>query len=362
MTKKLWLAVGAFLVLALLSYVVLRPSNETARPQANSAAQSGRRGAGGPAPVEVAKVQKIPAAAELTSIGTLTSDESVKLAAEVAGRIESISFQEGGPIAAGSVIAKLDDALIRAEVNDATARLKLADANFQRANALSQSGTGTKRARDEAVSALETAKASLELARVQLEKTDIRAPFAAIAGLREVSVGAFVQPGTSLVNLEKIDVLKVDFRLPEINLADVKPGMKIQVRVDAFPDRVFEGEIYAIDPLLDVNGRAIRVRAKLANKDLSLRPGLFARITIPLARSGDVLIMPESAVVPRGGETLVFRVADGKAQEAKVRLGHRKAGEVEVLEGVSEGDTVVISGQMRLRTDTPVEVVGGGSQ
>src|SRR5690606_32158092 len=216
------------------------------------------------------------ASTELQSVGTLASDESVSIAAEVPGRIAEISFREGQAVNKGDVLVKLDNALVRAELTNVEAGLRLAESNFARANSLSQSGAGTTRARDEAKAALETSTAAVELARVRLDKTEIRAPFDGVVGLRQVSVGAYAQIGEVLVNLEKIDPLKLDFRLPEINLGDVAVGQKVEITVDALAGRVFEGEVYAIDPMVDVNGRALKIRARLLNPENVLRPGLFA--------------------------------------------------------------------------------------
>jgi membrane fusion protein, multidrug efflux system len=327
---------------------------------APAAAREGRGGQSrGATPVEVAQVRVAPSNRALSSVGTLTSDESVRLAAEIAGRVSAFDFQEGQNVKAGDVLVRLDDAIMKAEVQDAQARLKLAEANFRRASTLQQSGSGTTRARDEAMSEQEIARAALELAQVRLDKATLRAPFDGVVGLREVSHGAFVQPGTALVNIEKIDQLKVDFRLPEINLGDVKAGLAVNVKVDAFPERVFEGSILAIDPLLDVNGRALRVRAALDNDGMLLRPGLFARIEIPVEDQDNVVTVPESAIVPQGGQNIVFRVKDGKAEEVKVALGRRTAGEVEVSDGLEEGDVVVTSGHLRLRAGGAVEIVSG---
>ena len=308
-------------------------------------------------PVEVVRATAAQATRELRSVGTLASDESVDVASELPGRITDIAFQEGEAVQAGGVLIRLDDALARAEATDAAAKLVLAEANFERANSLSKSGTGTQRARDEALAALESARAAVELTQARLEKTEIRAPFDGVVGLRRVSVGAFTQIGQTLVNLEKIDALKLDFQLPEINLSDVRVGMPIEIAVDAFPGDMFEGRIYAIDPHLDVNGRSLRIRARLPNPDLMLRPGLFARVTLSVAARGPVVVVPESAIMPRAGDMFVYVVRDGRAVETKVRLGRRLAGEVEVIEGLAPDDAVVVAGQIRLRDGTLVEVV-----
>lgn len=308
-------------------------------------------------PVETARAERAQSRADIHAIGTLQSDESVRIAPEIAGRVAEIAFAEGQQVAAGDVLIRLDDALTRAELADAEAQFALARQNFDRATALARTGTGTARARDEATAAFETGRVSVELARTRLDKHTVRAPFPGIVGLRRVSVGAFLGIGADMVNIEKIDALKVDFKVPEIFLARVATGQRIEVTVDARPGETFTGEIYAIDPMVDVNGRALQIRARLANPDLALRPGLFARITIRGLTEEEVVLVPESAVVPRGGEMFVFRIEGGKAIESKVRLGQRRAGMVEVVEGLPADAVVVAAGHQRLRDGAPVDVV-----
>jgi membrane fusion protein, multidrug efflux system len=185
----------------------------------------------------------------------------------------------------------------------------------------------------------------------------LKAPFDGIVGLRSVSVGSFVNTGVTLVNVEKIDTLKVDFKIPETLLTSIRVGQDIEVQVDPVPDRTFKGQIYAINPMVDVNGRALSVRAKIDNRDLVLRPGLFARITIKGLQNREVVLIPESAIVPKAGETFVFRVDGGKAAESRVQLGERRNAEVEVLTGLVANSVVVTAGQQKLRDGTAVEVV-----
>jgi membrane fusion protein (multidrug efflux system) len=308
-------------------------------------------------PVETARARAVSATSDIRAVGGLQSDESVTIAPEIAGRIAEIAFKEGEAVELGAVLVKLDDSLVQAEIADAQARFELAKANFERAQTLARTGNVTERARDEAVSAFETGRAALELARVRLGKHAIKAPFAGVAGLRKVSVGAFLPIGAPIVNVEKIDSLKVDFKIPEIYLADVAVGQTVAVTVDAVGGRIFEGTIYAIDPMVDVNGRALQIRARLPNPERMLRPGLFARITIRGRTPQNVVVVPESAVLPRGGDNFVFRVEQGKAVETKVTLGERKAGQVEVRQGLTADATVIVAGHQRLRSGAPVEVV-----
>lgn len=307
--------------------------------------------------VEVAEARAARISTDIRAIGSLQSDETVQLAPEIAGRISEIDFVEGTPVKAGAILVRLDDALLRAEVADAKARLSFAEANNERARQLSRTGNVTERSRDEAVTNFETANAALELAKTKLDKHLLRAPFDGIAGVRSVSVGAFVAVGTPVVNIEKIDKLKVDFKVPELYLTSIAVGQVIDVTVDAIPGQTFKGMIYAINPLLDVNGRAVQVRASLDNKDLVLRPGLFARILIKGAVERNVVLVPESAIIPRSGDNFVFRVEATKAEETRVKLGERSNGTVAITDGVKAGEIVVTAGQHKLRNGATVEAV-----
>jgi membrane fusion protein (multidrug efflux system) len=316
------------------------------------------KGGGSAIAVEAAIARGATTTTDIRAIGSLRSDESVQITTETAGKVAEITFVEGGTVKAGDVLVKLDDALAQAEVADAKARYDLAEANNDRAKQLSRTGNVTEKAIDEAAANFEIARAAYELQRVKLSKHVIAAPFGGRVGLRKVSPGAFVAVGTPIVNLEKIDFLKVDFKLPELFLPSVSVGQTVDIVVDAQPDKTFVGEIYAIDPQVDVNGRALALRARLPNADFALRPGLFARILVKGKQTREVVLVPESAIVPRGGETFVFRIDNGKAMEVKVKLGERRGtAEVEIVEGVMANTQVVTAGQLKLRNGAPVEVI-----
>lgn len=335
------------------------PPEKAAEPK-NKKGEGAERSAGrqGVA-VEATTAVSTSSTEDLRAIGTLQSDESVQISSEITGRITEIPLGEGSHVNAGDVMVRLDDALAVAELDDAQARYNLAQGNLGRANSLAKSGNVTERARDEASTNAETARAALELAKVRLAKHTIRAPFSGVAGIRKVSPGAYIAAGAPIVNLEKIDTLKIDFKLPELYLSQVKTGQTIEISVDALPGRTFTGTIYAIDPHLDVNGRALNIRARLENPELILRPGLFARVRVKGQVKRNVLVVPESAIVPRGEEKIVFRVENGQALEAKVTLGSRNNGLVEILEGLAVDATVVTAGQQKLKDGSPVEIVTG---
>jgi membrane fusion protein (multidrug efflux system) len=252
----------------------------------------------------------------------------------------------------------LDATIYRAELQQAQAQLALSQANNKRASELKDRGAGTVRAADEALASLRNDEASVQLAQARLEKTRIAAPFDGILGTRRVSIGAYLNPGEAVINLEQIDPLKVDFRIPEVYLKAVHLGQTLEIETDAFPGQVFIGEVYAIDPLVDVEGRSIFVRARVPNTNGPLRPGLFAEVTLVVERHEKAILVPERAIVPFGEDQFVFRVVDGKASMTKVVIGERQEGEVEITEGLSPNDVVISEGQMKLRDGAPVQVVG----
>jgi membrane fusion protein (multidrug efflux system) len=309
--------------------------------------------------VEAAKVIAAPLSEQVTAIGTLLSDEAVTVSSEIPGRLKEIHFKEGEPVEKGAPLFTLDDSVYRAQLSDAEAKLKLAEQTHQRTTQLFKNKYATAQSADEATSNLAVSTATVELARVQLEKTRIAAPFSGIVGLRHVSVGEYITSGQALVNLEAIDPVKADFRVPERFLPAIRVGQAIRIKVDAYPDETFEGKVYAIDPRLDVAGRSLLVRALLPNKDQRLRPGLFARVTVLLQLKEDALSVPEQAIVPQGDSQYVFRIINGKAALTKVVIGTRREGRVEIVDGLSVGDEVVTAGQLKIRDGSAVSIVNG---
>jgi membrane fusion protein (multidrug efflux system) len=200
------------------------------------------------------------------------------------------------------------------------------------------------------------AEASVALNKARLEKMRIVAPFDGTTGLRQVSLGAFVEAKTDLVRLVNLDSVEVEFRLPERFFRVIAEGGVVHTEPDALPGEAFEGRIFAIAPAIDVNGRSVAVKARLANPERRLRPGMFARITLVVDRRNDAIVVPESAIVQRGDGQFVYRVRDGKAELVRVSLGLRQTGRIEVVDGLDEGDTVVTAGQIKLRPGSAVKV------
>jgi membrane fusion protein (multidrug efflux system) len=308
--------------------------------------------------VEATKValQALPQA--ITAVGSLRSDESVTIRPEVAGRISAILFTEGQHVGKGMTLIRLDPAINAAEVQQARANLKLAQSKYDRAVELSQRNFISGQAKDEAENNLRVAEAAVALVEARLAKTEIKAPFSGMIGLRVVSVGDYVKEGADVVNLESIDPLKVDFRVPEIYMRQVQVGQTLTVTLDALPGKAFEGKVFAVNPLIDAAGRVVVIRAVVRNPDTSLRPGMFARVKLITRDEKEALVIPEQAIVPQGDEQYVYRIVDGKVARVKVEIGQRRDGKVEIVKGLEANDVVVTAGQLKLRDGTPVTILG----
>jgi len=312
---------------------------------------------GKPLPVKVVPAKIARALIETGAIGSLRADEAIVIRPEVAGRIERIAFEEGQRVRKGALLARLDAAETRALLASSRAQAGLDKQRLERAADLRKKGFISQQALDEAQSNYARSVAKQREDEAKLAKSEIRAPFSGVAGLRQVSEGAFVAAGTDIARLDKIDQLKLDFRVPEMFLAQLKAGLAVAVAVDSFPQQSFPGKIYALEPAIDEQTRTILVRARVANPELRLRPGMFARVQLTLGARENAVWIPEEAIVPRGQDSFVFRVVDGKAELVRVQTGTRKVGEVEIMKGLAGGDLVVTEGTQRLAPGMQVSII-----
>lgn len=337
------------------------PAPATAQSAAAPATGAGGGSGGGaqaaPIVVETHTVQTRALADDVSAVGSLVSNESVVLRPEVSGRIETIRFRDGETVRRGAVLVELDAAVERAELQQARASLTLAESNFRRTQDLFGRKFVSQSSLDDARAKLEVARAGLALAQARLARMQVRAPFDGVVGIRSVSPGDFVKDGDALINLEDIATLKLDFRLPELYLDRVRPGQALELSSDVLPGEVHSATVEAIDPLVDAQGRAVRLRASLVNPDMRLRPGVFARVRLILAERAEVPVVPEAALVPAPGNTqFVYRVEDGKVERVNVTTGQRRDAMVEVVDGLAPGAVVVTAGQLKLRDGAAVKV------
>ena len=315
---------------------------------------------GWPAPVvEAVEAQKRDVNLQVSALGTLQADQAITVRPEITGIVTSIDFEDGERVEKGDLIITLDDKDLTARLMQAEARLTLTRANYQRAEQLLKQGSGTARARDEALNDFKSAEAEVAAAETALHKATITAPFSGIIGLRQGSLGEYVTAGQAITTLADVDNLRIDFRVSEVFLTEVGKGQEVNVVFDALPEQVYTGVISALDPVVSVEGRALSVRAIIRNVDGKLRPGLFGRVEI-VTDTRRSIMLPEAAIVTTPtGDRAVFIVVDGHAKMSPVTIGTRVPGEVEILAGVEDGDTVIVSGQLKVQNGAPVEVSTG---
>ena len=333
----------------------------------------GPQGAGParPVSVEVAKVEITQLVDDAQTVGSLRSRQGVMVRPEISGRITQLNFRDGERVRKGQLLVQLDDQLPQAQVKQSQAELSIAQANHKRNQELLAQNFISQRTVDESAASLEVAQAKLALSVATAARLKITAPFDGITGIRSVSVGDYLKDGSDIVNLEDIDAVFVDYRLPERFQTRLKKGQRATVDLDALPGRKFEAVVLAIDPLIDSNGRSVGVRGCIDNRQLTLRPGMFARVTTVFGERNQARVIPEEAIVPQGGKVFVIKVVDNGdaanpakvSQRTEVKVGIRRPGRVEIVEGLEPDDVVVTAGHQRLQKDgTVVKPIEAGAR
>ena len=328
-----------------------------AGPQAGASAPTAGASAPRPAAVEVAKVEVMKLTDDTQAVGNLRSRQSVVVRPEVSGRITQLNFKDGDRVRKGQLLVQFDDQLQAAQVKQSQAELSIALANHKRNQELVAQNFIAQRSVDESAANLEVAQAKLALSQATAARLKITAPFDGLTGIRTVNSGDYLKDGADIVNIEDIEAVFVDYRLPERFQSKVRKGQKAAIELDALPGRKFEAIVQAIDPQIDANGRSVSVRACIDNRSMQLRPGMFARVVSVFGQRDKALVVPEEALVPQGPRLFVIKVIDGAEKDSKVsqrvevKVGIRRPGRVEITEGLVDGDVVVIAGQQRLQKD-----------
>jgi len=297
---------------------------------------------------------------EVEALGTLRANESVDITAKVADRVAAIHFKEGQQVRKGDVLIELDNTEARADLAAAEAAASDSRSQYKRSQELFNTKALSEAQLDQLQATLLANEARVEAARSRLHDRVITAPFNGRVGLRNVSLGGLVNPGAVITTLDDLSVVKLDFAVPEVFLSTLRPGLEVQARSTAYSNETFNGRVSGVDTRVDPTTRSVAIRALIDNPDARLRPGMF--MTVKLVRpEGQALMLPEQAIVPENEQHFVYVVADGKAHKREVKIGRRRPGEVEVLEGLSAEDGVVVDGTLNLRDGVPVRVQGGDS-
>jgi len=351
MKRIVYLAVAvALLVAAGLSWRHFsKPQIPVAKPVAAGPARA--------LPVKAAQVRKDTVTDTVSAVGTLLANEAVMIRPEVDGRIETIHFQEGQLVRKGDKLVSIDASEVEAQLASAVAAANLNRSRLKRSEELHEKKFISAQAMDDARETVNQSNARESEIKAKLAKNVIRAPFEGVTGLRQVSPGAYAKAGQDIARLEGIGILKIDFRVPELYLSKIRVGQALVVTVDAYPAETFNGTIYAIEPSVDEATRTVLIRARLPNPGVRLKPGMFARVNLTLEQRNNALLVPEQALVPRGDDRFVYRIIDGKAVLTKVQMGLRRPGEVEIVAGLEEGQSIVADGQLKLRDGAAVTVM-----
>jgi membrane fusion protein (multidrug efflux system) len=308
-----------------------------------------------PVAVVAAPVVAERIAFELEALGTAGANESVEVTAKVVNQVTAVRFEEGQQVRRGAVLVELDGEQARADLVVAEAALAESRSQYQRSRELYTTKVLSDAQIEQIEATFKANEARVASARSRLGDTVIRAPFAGRVGLRRVSVGSLISPGTVITTLDDTSTIKLDFTIPETFLSAVEPGLEISARSVAYPDSSFGGRVSSIDSRVDPATRSVTVRALLPNPAGLLKPGMF--LTVRLSRGAvDALLVPEEALVPEQGNVFVFVVKDGVVEKRLLRIGQRRVGDVQVLEGLAAGELVVTEGTQKLRDGAAVSL------
>ncbi|AFL76353.1 efflux RND transporter periplasmic adaptor subunit [Thiocystis violascens] len=302
----------------------------------------------------------------LNAVGTVRAVQGVDLNNEVAGQVKQILFDSGAKVKQGQILLRLEDDVDRAELEGLQAAERLAQIQLDRNRALLKDRAVAQGDVDEIAAQLDQARAQVKSRQATIEKKAIRAPFAGQLGIRQVNLGQYLAEGSAIVPLQALDPVYVDYSLPERHLAQLRVGQPVSVRAAPYPDRIFAGTIQAISPGIDQGTRNVLIRARFENPDLALRPGMFARVATQLPVQERVLTLPREAVTfnTYGDSVFLIEETDGKtlAQRRQIRTGAVRGDEVAVLDGLTEGDRVIVAGQVKLTNGQDVSIVSDSDE
>jgi membrane fusion protein (multidrug efflux system) len=297
--------------------------------------------------------RRAPLGVQIEAVGTAMANESVQITSKTSNTITAIRFAEGAQVRRGDALVELNGAEVRAEIAEAEAALAESESQFKRSRSLATQDALSASQLDTVEATLKANRARLAAARARLEDTVIRAGFDGHTGLRNVSVGALIAPGTVITTLDDTSRIKLNFTVPEANLFVLERGLPVTASTVGLPGRTFKGVVTQVDSRVDPVSRSIVVRAELPNADRALRPGMFMTVALE-GRESPALMVPEGAIVPEQGSTFVFVANDGQVTRREVRTGRRRPGEVEIVDGLREGEHVVVEGTQNVSDGSAV--------
>jgi len=332
-----------------------RPSTASMPRPTGVAGAPGARSGGGAAPVTIvsAEVTSERVTRELKALGTAIANESIDVTSKTSNLVTAIRFRDGENVRRGQVLIELDAAQARADLAEATAALTESASQYRRARDLLSTRALSQSQYEQLEATMKANQARVDAAQARLGDTVIRAPFSGRVGLRRVSVGSLINPGTVITTLDDTSVMKIDFTVPENLLTNVREGLALTARTAAHPGQDLGGKVLTIDSRVDPTTRSVTVRALVPNRDGLLRPGMFVNVT--LAKDGyDAIVIPEQALVPEQSHQYVFVVQGDTVVRREVQIGRREPGKVEIVAGLVNGERIVIEGTQKVRDGSAV--------
>lgn len=287
--------------------------------------------------------------------GKLMPDEEVDLSFEASGKIIDINFTEGSSVKKGQLLAKVNDSQLQAQLARLEAQMPLAEDRVFRQNALLQRDAVSKEAYEQVKTELATLHADIENVKASIAMTELRAPFDGVIGLRQVSTGAYASPTTVIAKLTKITPLKVEFAVPERYARQIRKGSNLTFKIEGKLEE-FKAQVYATESSIDPETHTLTVRAIYPNHNGLLLPGRYADVSLKQEEISDAIAIPSEAIVPEMGKNKVFVYRSGKAYPIDVEIGIRTEAEIQIVKGLSAGDTILTSGTLQLRTGMPVTI------
>jgi len=343
----------ALVVIAVALLVIFKPKSKDTKPVGG--AGGGKPGGGAPMLVQgvVTKPQNL--SNDVFATGTVTANEEVNLRPEITGRVTRINFKEGSKVSKGELLVKLNDTDLRAQLQKLQSTKALNESNEYRAKQLLNIEGISRQEYEQVQNQLAGVNADIDVVQAQIAKTEIRAPFPGVIGIRNVSEGSIVGPADVIASIQQIDPVKIDFSIPEKYVNNVKPGDAVQFTIEG-SDETFTATVNAIDPKIDPVNRRVVIRALCQNSQGKIFPGAFARVRLNLGDIQNTIMIPTQAVVPALKGQNVFVAKNGKAQSQPIETGIRNDSAVQVTKGLSPNDTVITTGILQLKPNAPVKV------
>lgn len=335
--------------------VAVAPTPVTNSPPSDAVARPVDGGLSRPLEVVAAAARIEQLTLDIEALGNARANESVEVTAKVSNLVTGVRFAEGQRVSKGAVLVELDGAQARAELAVAEAALGESSSQYKRSRELYSTHVLSQAQAEQIEATYKANQARVAVARARLADTVVRAPFAGRVGLRRVSVGSLVSPGTAITTLDDMSVIKLDFTVPEAQVAAVKTGLQIAAQSPAYPGAVFAGRVASVDSRVDPQTRSVTVRALVPNTDGRLKPGMFLNVRMSRG-TADGLVVPEEALLPEQGNVFVFVVKDGRVSKRAIKTGQRRVGDVQVIDGLVAGELVVVEGTQKLRDGATVSV------